>query len=468
METLSVVVLAAGAGTRMKSPLPKPLVTIDESTLVEKVIEICQKFALSKKVKWSLTIVVGHEGKMVEDHIRENISLGHGEVHFAYQEKMLGTGDAVKTYFKSNKKNEEYQHTFVLCADTPCLKEEDLELMWNRLLEGKKDAVAATFSVETPMGYGRIVRGEKGFKIIEEKDASDEEKKICEVNAGVYLSNTLYLKNGLEKLTDRNAAGEFYLTDIFTQEQNVEAIHFSSGQSFIGVNDLSGLARAEQIIRERRIEFWTGEGVKFLDKSSCYLGPKVSLARGCILYPSTYLEGETTLEEDVVVEPGCIIKNSQLSKGVHLKGYSYLENAKVGDLAVVGPYARLRPGSIIGEESKIGNFVEIKKSVLKKGVKVSHLSYVGDAEIGQNSNIGCGFITCNYDGENKHQTTIGEECFIGSDSQTIAPVSIGDRCFVASGSTINQSMPDGSFAISRGRQNTKEKLAAKFIKSKKK
>ena len=206
-------------------------------------------------------------------------------------------------------------------------------------------------------------------------------------------------------------------------------------------------------------------GVRFIDLSHTYVDLDVKIKAGTCIYPNVFLEGNTEIGADCIIEAGSIIRNSILHNDVSIKAYSHLEDAIVRANASIGPYGRLRPGADIGEESKIGNFVEIKKSKLNKGVKVSHLSYVGDAEIGDQSNIGCGFVTCNYDGKDKHKTKIGKNCFIGSDSQTVAPVEIGDNCFVASGSTINQSMDDGSFAISRSKQVTKSGLAKKFLKN---
>jgi bifunctional UDP-N-acetylglucosamine pyrophosphorylase/glucosamine-1-phosphate N-acetyltransferase len=373
----------------------------------------------------------------------------------------------VRTYFEKSKSPAECDHTLVLCADTPCLRSEDIGQLWTSLKKQQLKSVAATFCTDRPTGYGRIIRSDVGFNIVEEKDANSEQRLIKEVNAGVYFCETAYLKDKLMNIDNNNASGEFYLTDIFDSGQAVSAVLFESADSFIGVNDLAGLSKAYEIIRTRRVLEWTLQGVRFMDSSSTYIGPNVTFEAGSTIYPNTYFEGSSKIGAGVVVEPGCIIKDSQVGEGVHLKGYSYLESAEVSKDAVIGPYARLRPGSEIGAESKIGNFVEIKKAKLSQGVKVSHLSYVGDAEVGAETNIGCGFITCNYDGENKHLTKIGEGCFIGSDTQMIAPIEIGDKCYVASGSTINQSMPDGSFGISRGRQTTKEGLAKRFIKGSK-
>lgn len=212
------------------------------------------------------------------------------------------------------------------------------------------------------------------------------------------------------------------------------------------------------------LENWEEKGVKILDKRHTYIAEGVILGPGTVVYPNCHIEGKTKIGRDVILEPGSIIRDSIIEDQVTIKAYSYIEDSIIRKNATIGPFARVRPGTDLGEESKIGNFVEVKKSKLEKGVKVSHLSYVGDAEIGEDANIGCGFITCNYDGKNKHLTKIGKKTFVGSDSQTIAPVEIGDNCFIASGTTVTNDMPEGSFAISRGRQETKENLAKKFLK----
>ncbi|RLA65268.1 MAG: hypothetical protein DRQ88_03005 [Epsilonproteobacteria bacterium] len=212
------------------------------------------------------------------------------------------------------------------------------------------------------------------------------------------------------------------------------------------------------------VEYWEERGVKFIDRRHTYVAEGIEIGPGSIIYPNCHLEGKTKIGREVTLEPGAIIRDSQIEDGVTIKAYSYIEDSVIRKKSVIGPFARIRPGTDLGAESKIGNFVEIKKSKLDKGVKVSHLSYVGDAEIGEDSNIGCGFITCNYDGKNKHKTLIGKGTFVGSNSQTVAPVEIGDRCFIASGTTVTNDMPNESFAISRGRQKTKEKLAKKFLK----
>ena len=245
---------------------------------------------------------------------------------------------------------------------------------------------------------------------------------------------------------------------------NVDTYNFGCVERFVGINDIFQLEKVESQLRTKENNRHKENGVRFIDSSTAYIDMDVEIGAGTTVYPNVLIEGKTEIGEGVMIEPGVVIKNSTIKDFSQIRAYSYLESCIISDTASIGPFARIRPMAIIGAKSKIGNFVEIKKSTLGVGSKVSHLSYIGDAEIGDDTNIGCGFITCNYDGKNKHKTIIGKGSFIGSDSQTVAPVTIGDECFVASGSTINEDMPDGSFAISRGKQVTKDKMAKRFLK----
>ena len=289
---------------------------------------------------------------------------------------------------------------------------------------------------------------------------------ITEVNSGLYLLKTSYLLEHLKSIDSNNMSGEIYLTDVFKAGFNVAAHCFPEGNIFLGVNSLKQLEDVEKVLRKKIKLALQDNGVRFIDSSHCYIDSEVEIGAGSVIYPNTFITGKTKIGKNVVVEMGAQISHSIIDDGAKVLAYTILEGAHLRESASAGPFARLRPGADIGPKAKIGNFVEIKKSVLDRGVKVSHLSYVGDAFIGEETNIGCGFITCNFDGVNKHITKIGKNSFIGSDSQTVAPVIIGDNCFVASSSTITQDMPDGAFAISRGKQTTKIDLAKKFLKKK--
>ena len=354
----------------------------------------------------------------------------------------------------------------MVCGDTPLLDEGIFSAMWEHLENRGLSGVVATFHADDPSGYGRIVRESGEFRILEEADCSEEMKGITEVNSGVYIVETDYLLSRLEKLEHSTATGELYLTDIVRNSSRFEAMPFDQAMRFSGVNTLEQLESAEAFLRRKKIKELREGGVRFLDSRHVYVEDKVEIARGTLVCPHVHLKGKTIIGQNCILENGSVVTDSILRDNVVVKAYSYIEGAQIGEHCRIGPFAHLRKGSEIAGDSKIGNFVEIKNSRIGKDVGISHLSYVGDAEIGGMSNIGCGFITCNYDGEKKHKTKIGKNNFIGSDSQVIAPVNIGDHCYVASGSTINKDMPPGSFASSRSRQETKEGWAKRFFKGK--
>lgn len=460
--SIGAVILAAGEGKRLKLNAPKPLAPCLDKKLVDFPIRELKNFFSQNKCEGKITAVIGHQRELVKSYIEKN----HSDVMFAIQEKQLGTADALRAYFSSSEHTLKYDYTLVICADTPVVSAAELSDMLKLLQSENLDAVAASFIENNPKGYGRIVRAQKGFHIVEEKDASDEIRKITEVNSGLYILKTSYVHEHLKAIDSNNKSGEFYLTDVFRDGLNVKAHCFVNGDVFLGVNTLEQLEAVEWALRERKKKQLRENGVRFIDSSHCYIDSDVEVGEGTLIYPNTYLTGKTVIGKNVVIEMGAQITHSIVEDNAKVLAYSILESAHVKTKASVGPFARLRPGADIGAEAKIGNFVEIKKSVLDKGVKVSHLSYVGDAFIGEETNIGCGFITCNYDGVQKHVTKIGKNCFIGSDSQTVAPVEIGDDCFVASSSTITKNMPNGAFAISRNQQTTKEGLAHRFIKKK--
>ena len=458
--SIGAVILAAGEGKRLKLDAPKPLAPCLDKKLIDFPLKELKKFFFNNNLSGKLTVVVGHKRDLVQNYVSQNYS----DVDFAVQEKQLGTADALRSYFSSHKSTESHDYTLVICADTPVVSEAELTEMYQSLLGDKLDGIAATFIEENPTGYGRIVKSSKGFHIVEEKDATEELRKIKEVNSGLYILKTSYVVEHLKAINSNNKSGEFYLTDVFKDEFNVKAKCFSNKNTFLGVNNLLQLEQVENALREKIINEHRNNGVRFIDSRHTYIDSEVEIGEGTVIYPNAYLTGKTKIGKKVVIENGAILKNAIIENSAKVLAYSSIEETHMKEKSSAGPYARLRPGTVLGEESKIGNFVELKKAVLEKGVKVSHLSYIGDAFIGEETNIGCGFITCNFDGVNKNITKIGKNCFIGSDSQTIAPVEIGDNCFVASSSTISKPMPNGAFAISRGQQTTKENMAHRFIK----
>lgn len=462
--SVGAVVLAAGEGKRLKLNAPKPLAPCLDKKLVDFPLKELKRFFNTNSLQGTVTAVIGHQRDLVKGYIEAR----YPEIKYAIQEKQIGTADALMAYFNSSEETKKYDLTLVICADTPVVSEAELSAMFKEFSNEHCDAVAATFIESNPFGLGRILRSEKGFEIVEEKDATDEQRKITEVNSGVYIMKTAYVLEHLKNINSNNKSGEFYLTDVFKKGLNVKACCFPNGNVFLGVNTLEQLESVENVLRQRKINELRANGVRFIDSKNTYIDSEVEIGSGSVIYPNTFITGKTKIGENVVIEMGVQIQNSVVESNATILAHSILESAKVASKAAIGPFARLRPGSDIGVEAKIGNFVEIKKSVLDKGVKVSHLSYVGDAFIGEETNIGCGFITCNYDGANKFVTKIGKNCFIGSDSQAVAPIEIGDNCFVAASSTVTKNMPNGSFAISRAPLSIKEEMAKRFLKTKEK
>ncbi len=460
-DSIGIALLAAGKGTRMKVDGPKVLAPLLGRPILDYIIDSLTEFCTSNSLNSQIGVVLGHEKEVVQAHLGREFAKHN--LNIAHQKEQKGTADALKSYFADTKGSWDNDYTMVVCGDTPLLTADIFQALYidmksNDSLVG----VAATFKVDSPFGYGRIMREGSGFQIIEEKNANDDERKINEVNSGLYLIKTSFIKERLENIGNNNKQGEFLLTDLFQAEFNVKAICFEDSKPFLGINTLEQLEEAAVVLRKKKTKKLQYEGVNFIDSTSCYLDWKVQIAAGCTIYPNVVIEGDTTIGENSLIEMGVVIKSAQIGPGSSIFANSYIEEAQTKAGSKIGPMARLRPGADIGEDVKIGNFVEVKKSTLHKGAKVSHLSYIGDAEIGENSNVGCGFITCNYDGKNKHKTIIGKNSFIGSDCQAVAPVTIGDNTLVAAGSTITNDMPSESFAIARSRQVTKENRAKNF------
>lgn len=465
-DSIGLVILAAGKGTRMKIETPKALAKTAGRALLDYVVDASLKFAAESSLKAEIGLVVGHKKELLEEWLSQHPA--KNQLKTAWQREQKGTADALKACFNDLPQFWNYEYTMVACADTPMIQATEFKILFEALKSSPGlVGVAATFEAHDPKGYGRIVHGNHGFHIVEEKDASEKEREITEVNSGFYILKTSHVKEVLGSINNDNKSGEFYLTDLFQNKYEVKAVKFPSEIPFLGINTMEQLAECTTLLRNRKLKQLMIDGVEFLNPQTVHIDHEVKIGLGSVIYPNVTLLGKTTIGEKVVVESGSFIKNSTVHNNSEILANSYLEEALVHEDATIGPMARLRPGADIGPESKIGNFVEVKKSKLAKGVKVSHLSYVGDAEIGENSNIGCGFITCNYDGANKHKTKIGRNTFIGSDCQVIAPIEIGNDAFVAAGSTITKSVPDGGFGIARSQQVTKEGAAKKFLKSKK-
>ncbi len=456
----TVVILAAGLGTRMKSGLAKALHLLAGRPLIQHVLAAVAELDVQRTV-----VVLGHQAGRVRSMVEE-----YG-ASIVLQAEQLGTGHAVlqaQEVIAAAK-----GPVLVLCADTPLLTTATLRSIVELHAASKASVTVMTAVVPEPFGYGRVVRGKGGItRIVEEKDATAAQKKITEVNAGIYCFERKFLLNSLKAIKNNNAQGEYYLPDMITLARKkklaVEGLVCGDPDEVMGVNTREDLSRAESIMRSRTNRSWMLAGVTMLDPDAIFIGSEVTLGRDCILYPNVRLEGKTALGERCTVFPGSRILDSAIGNDVIVKDCSVIEESSVFDAASVGPFAHLRPGSTIGPRARIGNFVEIKKSTIGEGSKANHLSYIGDAIVGKDVNIGAGVITCNYDGFEKFQTIIEDGVFVGSDSQLVAPVRIGHGALVAAGATITHDVPADSLAISRAPQDVREGFAARRRKMKQK
>ncbi len=450
----TTIILAAGQGTRMKSPLPKVLHPVAGYPMIQRVVN-CAKEAGATEVR----AVVGYSEKLVRQ-VLEPLGVGCYK-----QEKQLGTADAVKSADLESIEG----MVLIINGDHPLLEPGHIKRIFEDFKADQADVSVVTSVVKDPGRLGRIVRHMGDLKaIVEVADASAETLKINEVNTGIYVAHAEVLDALLPLIDNHNAQGEFYLTDIIPRAveegYTISAIKASPRVAF-GVNTQKQLARATKSIFKRKIGELMDEGVVVIDPANTYVEDFVSVGPGTVLYPGTYLRGATQIGSYCVVEPNCSITDSIIGDGVQVRAGSYFEKAEVHKGAIVGPYARLRPEAVIGEEAQIGNFVEVKKATFGKKAKAGHLTYIGDADIGEGTNIGCGTITCNYAvDKKKYRTQIGKNAFIGSDTQFIAPVTIGDNAVIGSGSTITKDVPEGALAVARGKQVIKENYV-KTVKS---
>ncbi|MWC31127.1 bifunctional UDP-N-acetylglucosamine diphosphorylase/glucosamine-1-phosphate N-acetyltransferase GlmU [Paenibacillus sp. MMS18-CY102] len=450
---LIAIVLAAGQGKRMKSKLYKVLHQVSGKAMVEHVLDTVDASACERKV-----VVVGHGAELVKATLGDR-------AEFVLQSEQKGTGHAVQQ--AAGLVGEEEGTTVILYGDTPLVTSETIGQLLEKHNGAKAAATVLTAIVPNPQGLGRIIRGENGqvLRIVEQKDCSPEEAAIDEINTGMYCFDNRKLFEALKLVKNDNAQGEFYLTDVLeilrVAGETVEAHIAADFAEGIGVNDRVGLAEAEQLMRARIVRKHQINGVTIIDPAATYIEAGVVIGADTIIYPGTVLRGNTVIGEDCVIGPQADLTNVTLGNGVSVK-YSVAVDSVVGDDSAVGPYANLRPGSKLGKECKIGDFVELKNATLGDGSKVSHLSYVGDAVVGKDVNIGCGAITVNYDGFNKSITEIGDNAFVGSNVNLIAPVKIGNGAYVVAGSTITQDVPGGDLAIARERQVNKPGYADKI------
>lgn len=452
MKRLAIV-LAAGQGKRMKSKLYKVLHPVCGKPMVGHVLNTVQKAGCERSI-----VVVGHGAEAVKSYLGSS-------AEYVLQEQQLGTGHAVKQAGSLLAREE--GTTVVICGDTPLVTAETLEALID--LHTRKGAAATvlTAKMDNPHGYGRVIRGENGTveRIVEQKDCSPEEAAVQEINTGTYCFDNAKLFAALEKVTNNNAQQEYYLTDVIgilvQANEVVEGYAVPDVRESIGVNDRVALSEAEAMMRERIVREHMLGGVTVVDPAATYIGADVTIGADTVIYPGTILSGRTVIGEDCVIGPSAQIEDSVIHDGAKVK-HSVLSQAEVGRDSTVGPFAYLRPGAKLGANVKVGDFVEIKNASLDDGSKVSHLSYVGDAKVGKNVNIGCGAITVNYDGYNKSITEIEDDAFIGSNVNLIAPVKIGKGSFIVAGSTITHAVPENDLAIARNRQENKAGYAEKI------
>ncbi len=449
--SLTAVIMAAGKSTRMKSRLPKPLHLLCGKPLLSYLLDACRSAGVARTI-----VVVGHEAERVQEAFR-------GQCEFALQEEQLGTGHAVMS--ARPLLNDYEGDLLVLPGDTPLIDGETLRKLAEH--HHRSGAVATLLSAVLPHDagmYGRVLRDPDGkvTGIVEAKDASPEQLAVREINTSIYCFKAPALFDALKEIRPDNAQGEYYLTDViglFTRKgDRVEAVIADDWQVTLGVNTRVEMADVAARLRRRILENLMLSGVTIVDPTNTYIDADVQIGQDTIVHPNTYILGNTIIGEECEIGPMARIENSQIGNRTTVLASQVVES-RLGDGVRVGPFANLRPGTVVGNGTKIGDFVEVKNSIIEENVSMAHLTYVGDAQVGANTNIGAGTITCNYDGKRKHRTIIGRGCFIGSHATLIAPLQIGDGAYVAAASAVTDDVPPDSLAIARCRQVVKEEWA---------
>lgn len=436
------LILAAGQGTRIKSDLPKVLHKACGKEMVNHVIDTLRKAEIT-----DINVIIGKGSELVKEKTSSR------EVSYSLQEEQLGTGHAVQCAidFLKGKKGT----VAIFCGDAPLITEETVATLFEEHNSNNNTATLLTSILDDATGYGRIIRdGNEVLKIVEHKDCNEEELKVTEMNAGVYCFNIEQLLEALSKLSNNNSQGEYYLTDVIgilkSQDEKVGAVVIDFEET-LGVNSRAQLAQIEAILRKRINTKHMDNGITLIDPNSTYIGADVIIGKDTIIYPGNVIEGNTVIGERCTLYPNSRISNATIENEVEIQS-SVVLNSKIGSNTTVGPFAYIRPDSVIGNHVKIGDFVEVKKSVIGNNTKVSHLTYIGDAEVGESCNFGCGTITVNYDGKNKNKTIIGNNSFIGCNTNLISPVKVEDNTYIAAGSTITDNVKSGELAVARSKQ----------------
>jgi bifunctional UDP-N-acetylglucosamine pyrophosphorylase / glucosamine-1-phosphate N-acetyltransferase len=445
---LDVLILAAGLGTRMRSNLAKVLHRLDGRPLINHVCRTATALAPRK-----IYVVIGHQGEDVKFAVLEELDAAH--VEFVWQNEQLGTGHAVNSA-RQFLENED-STVLILSGDVPMIRASTLAALVQQHHTHRGKGAACTMltvRLDEPTGYGRIVRDDEGFfsRIVEQKDASEEEKLIKEINAGIYCFNSRKLYAALSQVKNENAQGEYYLTDVprILREagEDVSIFPHKDTKEVSGINNRVELAEMERILHRRVIKkMMTDYGVSFIDPNTVYISELASIGRDTTIYPNVSIEGETEIGDGCTIRAGTRITNSRIGRGVEILDNCVVADSEIADECTVGPMAHLRGRAKMERKAKVGNFVEMKKTILGEGSKASHLTYLGDATVGTNTNIGAGTITCNYDGKQKHATTIGSNVKIGSDTMLVAPVKVGDGASTGAGSVVTKDVPPDTLVV---------------------
>ena len=445
---LAVAVLAAGKGTRMKSNLPKVLQPLAGATLVERVLASARNLRPERRL-----LIVGHQAERVEQQLS-----AVGGLEFVLQQPQNGTGHAVQQLLDplANFEGE----LLVLNGDVPLLRAETIDQLVSTHRSSGAQVTLLTARLDDPTGYGRVFADEEGAvsSIIEHRDCSEEQRRNNLTNAGIYCFNWTALAEVLPKLSTDNDQGELYLTDTVAMLTKAMHVEVADPDEVNGINNRQQLAQCETMLQERLRHHWMAEGVTFVDPASCTLSEGCQFGRDVVIEPQTHLRGRCQIGDESRLGPGSLIEDAELGRGVTVV-MSVVREATVGDGVCIGPFAHLRPAAVIGNNCRIGNFVEVKKSTVGEASKVNHLSYIGDAELGASVNVGAGTITANYDGVNKHRTVIGDGSKTGANSVLVAPIQLGKKVTVAAGSTLTKNVPDGALALGRAKQLIKENWA---------
>lgn len=445
MKKVSAIVMAAGKGTRMKSSLPKVLHPLLNKPMLFHVIDTLKKLGVKKEV-----IVIGHEYELLKNVLSDK------KVDTVYQKKQNGTAQAVKTGLTKLKNF--HGDVLVLSGDVPLLREVTLTKFLSFHRKNTNSISFMSTNIDDPKGYGRVIRDidSNVTGIVEQKDLIKGQEKITEINGGIYLIKSSFLKNNINKIKNNNKQKEYYLPDLISlaikDNKKTGAYVIDDFTEIHGINNRVELSEGSRILRERINNEHMLNGVTIIDPLATYIEGDVKIGKDVVIYPNTYLKGVTQISMNTQILEGTVINNSKIGEDTIIKNYCIIEDASVGNGAAIGPFARLRPQSDVRDNAKVGNFVELKKTVLGENSKANHFTYLGDATVGKNVNIGAGTITCNYDGKHKHKTVIKDNVFIGSNTEIIAPVTIEENAYIGAGSTITKNVSKESLALTRSPQ----------------